>query len=109
MYLTRRTVMAVLKDIGSVDRFTIALDYMSEEVVAGTTGDSPPPNSSGASPPWAHRGASASTTLARLPPRQGSGDGCGVACELHRAHWPHWPVDLVIDGHYFLCTLNKGA
>ena len=33
--------MAVLKDIGSVDRFTIALDYMSEEVVAGTTGDEP--------------------------------------------------------------------
>ena len=41
MYLTRPTVMAVLKDIGSVDRFTIALDYMSEEVVAGTTGDQP--------------------------------------------------------------------
>jgi methyltransferase (TIGR00027 family) len=110
MYLTRGTVMAVLKDIGSVDRFTIALDYMSEEVVAGTTGDEPTTEFVGR---FAAMGAPWSFGLNDLRALAAEA-GLGVAdvvslAELHRTHWPHWPVDLLIDRHYFLCTLSKGA
>jgi methyltransferase (TIGR00027 family) len=110
MYLTRPTVMAVLKDIGRVGRFTIAFDYMTEEVVAGTTGDQPTTDFVGR---FAAMGAPWSfglNDLGALAAEAGLGvvDVVSLA-ELHRTHWPHWPVDLLIDRHYFLCTLSKGA
>jgi len=110
MYLTRGAVMAVLKDIGSVDRFTIALDYMSEEVVAGITGDQPTTEFVGR---FAAMGAPWSFGLNDLGVLAAEA-GLSVAdvvslAELHRTHWPHWHVDLLIDRHYFLCTLSKGA
>ena len=110
MYLTRKAVMAVLDDIASVDRFTIAFDYMSEEVAAGTTGDQPTTKFLGR---FAAMGAPWSfglNDLGALAAEAGLAvtDVVSLA-ELHRTHWPHWPVDLVIDRHYFLCTLGKGA
>jgi methyltransferase (TIGR00027 family) len=110
MYLTREAVMTVLNDIVSADRVTIAFDYMSEEVVAGTTGDKPTTEFVGR---FAAMGAPWSfglNDLGALAAEAGLEvtDVVSLA-ELHRTHWPHWPVDLVIDRHYFLCTLNKGA
>ena len=102
--------MTVLNDIVSADRVTIAFDYMSEEVVAGTTGDKPTTEFVGR---FAAMGAPWSfglNDLGALAAEAGLEvtDVVSLA-ELHRTHWPHWPVDLVIDRHYFLCTLNKGA
>jgi len=111
MYLTRPAVMAVLRELASgVSRFSVSLDYMDEQIIDRTTGDQPTTDfvarfaAMGA--PWTFGlndvGALAAEAGLLVT------DVVSLA-ELHRAHWPHWPVDLVIDGHYFLCTLNKGA
>jgi methyltransferase (TIGR00027 family) len=110
MYLTRGTVMAVLKDIASVDRFTIAFDYMSEEVVAGTTGDQPTTEFVGRfaamGAPWTF----GLNDLGALAKEAGLAVGDVVSlAELHRAFWSDRPAGWTIDKCYFLCTLGKGA
>jgi O-methyltransferase involved in polyketide biosynthesis len=111
MYLTKPAVMAVLKElVASVGRFSLSLDYLSEEIIAGTTGDR-------ATSDFVNRFAAMGA-----PWRLGFNDLDAVAAEagltvvdvvsigeLHRALWPDQPADWTIDKHYFLCTLKHAA
>jgi methyltransferase (TIGR00027 family) len=111
MYLTRSAVVKVLTELADgVSRFSLAWDYMTEEVIAGTTGDQ-------ATTDFVNRFAAMSA-----PWRFGCNDLDALAREaglavvdvvslaaLHRALWPDQPADWVIDRHYFLCELGNGA
>lgn len=108
MYLTKPAVLGVLEDLRRrVRSFAISFDYVSEEIIAGTTGD---PRTSrfvdhfaemGA--PW-HFGMNDVEALAgeagmRLLDTERMAD-------LHRAFWPHRPMGAAFYDHYALCTLT---
>jgi len=111
MYLTKPAVMAVLKELAAgVGQFSIAFDYLSEEIIAGTTGDQ------------AIASFVARFAAIGAPWRFGLNDLDAVAVEagltvadvmsigeLHRRLWPDQPADWNIDKHYFLCTLQPAA
>jgi methyltransferase (TIGR00027 family) len=108
MYLPREAVCAVMADIVSHAReFTLSFDYMTQAVIAHTTGD---PNVS---------------TLVESFERMGAPWICGIddlenfaeqadmqvidnvtTSELHRTYWPDESIDSPIYEHYRLCSLR---
>ena len=108
MYLTRPTVLGVLKDLRRhLKVFAISFDFVSEEIIAGTTGD---PLTSGFARHFAEMGA---------PWHFGVNDIDGLAreagmtvcdktkmAELFRAFWPDRPMQAAFYENYSLCTLK---
>jgi methyltransferase (TIGR00027 family) len=108
MYLRKPAVLGVLKDLRArVPSLAISFDYVSEEIIAGATGD---PRTSrfvdhfaemGA--PW-HFGVNDIDALAREA-------GMTVLdmarmADLHRAFWPGRAMDAAFYDNYAICTLT---
>ena len=108
MYLTKPAVINVLAELaGRVREFSISFDYMSEEVVARTTGDQPTSSfverfaAMGA--PWFF----GINNLGALAQEAGlSVSDAVTVADLHRTFWPGRPLDSIIYQHYALCTLR---
>jgi methyltransferase (TIGR00027 family) len=108
MYLRKPAVLGVLKDLRDrVSSFAISFDYVSEGIIAGTTGD---PRTSrfvdhfaemGA--PW-HFGVDDIGALAREAGMTVV-DFARVA-DLHRAFWPGRSMGAAFFDHYAICTLK---
>jgi methyltransferase (TIGR00027 family) len=108
MYLRKQAVLGVLEDLRArVPSFAISFDYVSEEIIAGTTGD---PRTSRFVGHFAEMGA---------PWHFGVNDIDGLAREagmvvvdkarmadMHRALWPGRAMDAAFYEHYALCTLK---
>ncbi len=111
MYLTEEAVRQTLLDIaGNVDEFTLSFDYMTEEVIAKTTGDSAVTNLvesfAGIGAPWIF----GITSLRELSDEAALKIAGNVKIgELHRAFWPAEPFDSAIYDHYYLCTLKSAT
>jgi methyltransferase (TIGR00027 family) len=111
MYLTRGAVLGVLKDLRErVKQFAISFDYVSEEIIADTTGD---PRTSRFVRHFAEMGAPWHFGVNDLAALAGEAD-LTVAdkvrmADLHRAFWPSRSMDAAFYEHYSLCTLKPVA
>jgi methyltransferase (TIGR00027 family) len=111
MYLTAASIRQVMVDISHhVKKFTLSLDYFTEEVIAKTTGD---PGVTGIVESFAAMGAPWSYGIANI---RGFADEAAMTIEdnikikeLHSAYWPNEPLDSAIYDHYYLCTLESAA
>jgi len=111
MYLTRPAVIAVLAElVQRVREFSISFDYMSEEVVARTTGDQPistfVERFAAMGAPW-HFGLNDLDALAKETGLTVT-DAAATA-ELHRVYWPDRALDSIMYQHYSLCTLARAT
>jgi methyltransferase (TIGR00027 family) len=108
MYLTRPTVLGVLKDLRRhVTEFAVSFDYVSEDVIAGTTGD---PLTSGFARHFAEMGAPwifGANDIGPLATETGMAvvDQTKMA-ELFRAFWPDRRMQAAFYDNYALCTLG---
>jgi methyltransferase (TIGR00027 family) len=108
MYLTKQAVLGVLGDLRArVRNLAISFDYVSEEIIAGTTGD---PSTArfvehfaemGA--PW-HFGVNDIEALAREAGMRLL-DQARMA-DLHRTFWPGSPMGAAFYDNYAICTLE---
>jgi methyltransferase (TIGR00027 family) len=108
MYLTKPTVMEVLRELKeNVPAFALSFDFMDDAVVTRTTGD---PQVTTFVERFAAMGAPWHLGIDDLPSLAGEA-GLAIAdvttvAELHRAHWPDRHLDSVMYEHYSLCTLK---
>jgi O-methyltransferase involved in polyketide biosynthesis len=107
MYLTREMDTKVLRELKNrLASFSIAFDYMSEEVIAYATGDE---GVTGFVERFAAMGAPWITGIndvATFAKEAGLvvADNTTTAA-LHRAYWPGRPIATRMFDHYSLCTL----
>ena len=111
MYLTKRAVLGVLQDLRArVPSLAISFDYVSEEIIAGTTGD---PRTSRFVEHFAEMGA---------PWHFGANDIAALAAEagmtvldmarmadLHRDFWPGRSMGAAFYDNYAICTLEPAT
>jgi O-methyltransferase involved in polyketide biosynthesis len=108
MYLTAAAVNHVLADITRyVRQFTVSFDYVTEEVIAKTTGDpeitSVVERFAAMAAPW-HYGISDVRSLADKAMATIL-EHVKVA-DLHRAYWPNKQLDSPIYDYYSICTFQ---
>ncbi len=109
MYLTKEAVLGVIGDLRErLASFVLSLDYVSEGVIAGTTGDAKTTrfvqNFADMGAPWGF-GTDDIDALAREA-GMAVADKVKVA-DLHRAFWPGLPMEGLFFEHYSLATLRR--
>ncbi|HSA66301.1 MAG TPA: SAM-dependent methyltransferase [Methyloceanibacter sp.] len=110
MYLNRPAVLEVLSDLrGSVGKFAISFDYLTEAVIDYATGDAP---TSAFVRRFAEMGAPWSFGIDDL---EALAVDAGLVvidkiktADLYRTFWPSLPLDSIWYDNYSLCTLAAG-
>jgi O-methyltransferase involved in polyketide biosynthesis len=111
MYLTAESIRQVMFDIvHHAKHFTLSFDYMTEEVIAKTTGD---PDVTRLVESFADMGAPWTygfSSVASFAEEAGLTIGNNIKLgKLHHAYWPDEPMNSAIYDHYYLCTLESAT
>ena len=111
MYLTEESIRQTFLDIAdNVNEFTLSFDYMTDAVIAKTTGDPAvtrlAESFAAMGAPWTFGFASIRKFSEEAALKIVSNIKIG---ELHCAFWPGEPLDSAIYDHYWLCTLQSAT